>query len=75
MDKKLIDRISRKVAQSFPEMRGVRPKVKREQRSSGLCYHLTYKGTAELPGGRTIKRVAHVLADEDGKVLRMSTSK
>jgi hypothetical protein len=75
MEKKLIEKISRKVAQSFPEMRGVRPKVKRERTSSGLRYRLTYKGSVELPGGRTMKRVAHVLVDEDGKVLRMSTSK
>jgi hypothetical protein len=75
MEKKLIDKISRKVAQSFPEMRGVRPKVKREQTRSGLRYRLTYKGSVELPGGRTMKRITHVLADENGTVLRMSTSK
>jgi hypothetical protein len=75
MDKKLIEKINRKVAQSFPEMRGVRPKVNREKTRAGLRYRLTYKGTAELPGGRSMKRVAHVLVDEDGKVLRMSTSK
>jgi hypothetical protein len=75
MDKKTIEKINRKVVQSFPEMRGVRPKVKREQARSGVQYRLTYKGTAELPGGRTLKRVAHVLVDEGGKVLRMSTSK
>jgi hypothetical protein len=75
MDKKLIEKISRRVVKSFPEMRDVRPSVKREQTGAGLRYRLTYKGTAELPGGRTIKRIAHVLVDECGKVLRMSTSK
>lgn len=75
MDKKLIEKVSRKVIDSFPEMKGVRPKVKREQTSSGLRYRLTYKGSAELPGGRTMKRITHVLVDEGGKILRMSTSK
>jgi hypothetical protein len=75
MDKKLIEKISRKVAKSFPEMKGVRPSVKREKMRSGLRYRLTYRGKAELPGGRTLKRITHVLADESGNVLRMSTSK
>jgi len=75
MDKKLIEKVSRKVASSFPEMKGVRPRVKREKTASGLRYRLTYKGSAELPGGRTMKRITHVLVDEGGKILRMSTSK
>ncbi len=75
MDKKLIEKITRKVTKTFPEMQDVRPSVKREQTRSGLCYRLTYKGKAELPGGRMMKRIAHVLVDECGNVLRMSTSK
>jgi hypothetical protein len=49
--------------------------MKREQTRSGLRFRLTYKGRVEIPGGRTMKRVTHVLVDERGKVLRMSTSK
>jgi len=75
MDKKLIEKISRDVAMNFPEMRDVRPSVKREQTRSGARFHLTYKGKADLPGGRTMKRIAHVVADECGNVLRMSSSK
>lgn len=75
MDKKLIEKITRKVTKTFPEMQDVRPSVKREQTRSGLRYRLTYKGKAEIPGGRTMKRIAHVLVDECGNVLRMSTSK
>jgi hypothetical protein len=75
MDRDLLQKINRKVVSRFPEMRGVKPSVKREQTRSGLCFRLTYKGKVELPGGRSMKRVTHVLADERGKVLRMSTSK
>jgi hypothetical protein len=75
MDRDLLQKINRKVVSRFPEMRGVRPRVKREQTRSGLRFRLTYKGKVELPGGRTMKRVTHVLVDECGKVLRMSTSK
>ncbi|MGD8813530.1 MAG: hypothetical protein PVI78_03545 [Anaerolineales bacterium] len=75
MDRDLIQQINRKVVKRFPEMQGVRPTMKREQTRSGLRFRLTYKGRVEIPGGRTMKRVTHVLVDERGKVLRMSTSK
>ena len=75
MERDLIRTISRKVIQRFPEMRNVRPNVKREHTNSGLRFRLTYKAKVEIPGGRSMKRVVHVLVDERGKVLRMSTSK
>ena len=75
MDRDLLQKINQKVVSRFPEMRGVKPSVKRERTRSGLRFRLTYKGKVELPGDRTMKRVTHVLVDERGKVLRMSTSK
>jgi hypothetical protein len=75
MDRDLLQKINHKVVSNFPEMRGVSPSLKREQTRSGLRFRLTYKGKVELPEGRTMKRVIHVLADERGKILRMSASK
>lgn len=77
MDRHLIDRISCKVAKQFPEMKSVRPTVQREERppNGKTKYRLTYKGQAEIPGGRKIRRIVHVIADENGRVIRMSTSK
>lgn len=76
MDTSTLEKITRKVVRQFPEMKGVKPTVSSGKRSGELQhYTLTYKGTAELPGGRSMRRVVRVQADENGNVLRMSTSK
>jgi len=77
MDRELVDQINRKVVKQFPEMRSVRPVIQREDssRNGKAKFRLTYKGEAELPGGRKIRRIVHVIADENGRVIRMSTSK
>jgi hypothetical protein len=50
----------------------VRPAVKSEE---GQRYLVTFKGTAELPDGKSMKRIVRVVADEKGDVIRMSTSR
>ena len=77
MEREAIERISRKVSKQFPEMKSVRPSVKLESSTSNSKqkFSLTYKGKVELPNGRMINRVVRVVADESGKVIRMSTSK
>lgn len=76
MDKSTLAKITRKVARKFPEMEGVRPSLKRKCESNNILqYEVTFKGSAELPGGKTMRRVVRVIADEKGRILRMSTSK
>lgn len=74
--KSVRNRISREVSSSFPEMKGVKPSVSSQgERGGREQYLLVYKGTAELPNGKTMPRVVRVVADEKGKILRMSTSR
>jgi hypothetical protein len=77
MEREAIERINRKVSKQFPEMKSVRPSVKVESKANNgrQKFALTYKGKVELPNGRMLSRVVHVVADEKGKVIRMSTSK
>lgn len=76
MDQGLIKKITKKVSRQFPEMQGVRPTVRRQSTpNNGQQFLLTFKGEANLPGGRTMKRIVRVVADPKGKVLRMSTSR
>lgn len=75
MNSKVKSKISRQVAKSFPEMKGIKPSVKNEGRGDDQQYLLIYKGKAELPGGRSINRIVRVIADERGSILRMSTSR
>ena len=72
-----IAKIRREVSREFSEMKGVRPAVKRQGsgRNGDEHYVLTFKGKADLPGGRKISRVVRVVADERGRIIKMSTSK
>ena len=75
MKQKAKSKINRQVSRSFPEMKGINPKVKHEGKNGDQRYLLIYTGQAELPGGKHIKRIVRVVADERGSILRMSTSR
>jgi hypothetical protein len=77
MDRSMISKISQQVSRQFPEMSGVNPTVQSQKGSakSGQCYVLTYKGKADLPGGRVMKRIVRVVVDDQGQIIRISTSK
>jgi hypothetical protein len=77
VNREAIAKVNRKVFRQFPEMKSTRPSVRSQSSSKNgkQRYTLTYKGKASLPGGREISRVVRVVADENGKVIKMSTSK
>ena len=76
MDQGIIQKITKKVARQFPEMQGVRPAIRQQSTPNNTKqFTLTYKGMANLPGGKTMKRIVRVVADPKGKVIRMSTSR
>jgi hypothetical protein len=71
-----ISKVKKEVRNQFPEMAGVKPSIrKQEMRDGDEQYLLTFKGKADLPGGRKISRVVRVVADERGRILKLSTSK
>jgi hypothetical protein len=73
----VIRTVSREVVRKFPEMAGVRPSVKHQKHKNGdlAQFLLTYKGKADLPGGKKIMRIVRVVANEDGQIQKISTSK
>lgn len=77
MKPKAVTQITRKVVEQFPEMNGVEPDVRRQgvPDNGASQYLLTYKGESALPGGRSLKRIVRVVADETGHVIRISTSR
>lgn len=75
MDKKIVTKINREVADQFPDLVGVKPKIKRQPTPGGQQYLLTYKSTAILPGDKEIQIIVRVVADEMGDILRLSMSK
>ena len=76
-----IDTISRQIYRQFPEVRDARPMVQNQPGAKSAAaggtdrYVLTFKGSGQGPGGQMINRIVRVVADDRGKVLKVSTSR
>jgi hypothetical protein len=75
-----IDAINRQVYRQFPEVREARPVVQDQPGAKAVAsgashYLLTYKARGRGPGGQPIPRIVRVVADDRGKVLKVSTSR
>lgn len=76
MKRETVTRIARQVVRTFPEMDGVTPTVRAQEGGRGAeVYLLTFKGRAALPGGKTLSRIVRVVADDVGRIIRISTSR
>ena len=78
-----IEGIARQIYRQFPEIKNVRPSVQNSPdaisaKTLGAVqsrFLLTFKGKGQGPGGQAILRIVRVVADERGKVLKISTSR
>ena len=78
MDAKSIKSIENQIYRRFPEVAGSRPSVKNQATAKGhsddATYLLTFRGKA-TEGERSFARTVRVVANERGKILKVSTSK
>lgn len=79
MDDKTISHISKQIAQQFPEVVGAAPNIKPQAAAKGAghpsTYLLTFKGRVDQPGGFAISRAVRVVADDNGRILKITTSR
>lgn len=79
MDAKMIMAISNQVSRKFPEVRGVKPNVKKRAHSKSVSavetYLLVFKGEGKNPSGKIIPRSVRVVVNGKGKIIKMTTSK
>lgn len=74
----VIKRVSNQIYRQFPEMKGKSPHVQKQRSSNGKndeIYLLKYEANVSGANGQKIKRTVRVTVDENGKVLRTSTSR
>ncbi|HFC09360.1 MAG TPA: hypothetical protein ENJ54_05855 [Chloroflexi bacterium] len=64
--------VTRKVARKFPEVRGIKPTVRREGEA---LVRLIYRTEAETADGHKIIRRVRVVVTPEGKILKMTTSR
>ena len=72
MDQKTLDMICKQVYQKFPEVKGIKPKVKAYSETQSLLLFQTRSETAD---GRSLPRTIRVVVDQSGKIAKMSTSR
>ena len=65
-----VEKITQRVYRDYPEMRGARPSVT----PGGKHNTLVYKARVQTPAG-PMARIVRVVADENGRIVRISTSK
>jgi len=85
MEPKTIETLSNKIYRKFPEVSGVKPKVRKQPIPKSAKgnpvdpgkrnYLLTFKTTVKGPGGQSIPRWVRVVATPKGKIVKISTSK
>jgi hypothetical protein len=72
---KLIDKISAEVYRKHPDLQGVKPKVAPREGVDSTDTLLVYQKKVSGPGGKSISRIVRAVADENGKIKKISTSK
>jgi hypothetical protein len=72
MENSIIQVINSEVYKKFPEIKGESPNIKPYGANQ---YLLVYKAKAKTADGLTIPRTVRVVANKDGKINKISTSR
>ncbi len=67
-----IRKVTEQVLKKHPKLAGKLPKI--SEQSPGN-YLLVYRFSDELPGGKSISQTVRVVADEQGKISKISSSR
>ncbi|MCU0488731.1 MAG: hypothetical protein MUE67_07245 [Anaerolineales bacterium] len=71
MDHTLLTPINQEVYRRFPELRGVKPSMQKLAQNTLLIY----QSLVSLPGNKTLQRSVRVVVNEQGKIVKISTSR
>ena len=72
MDDSAKSHVCSAVYRQFPEVRGANPST---SSLPGGKYQFIFHGKGQTANGKIIDRVVRVTADENGKILKMTTSR
>ena len=81
MDPEIVENISTKIYRKFPEVKGIKPKVRKQPVPKGALrpkepvYLITYNTKVRGPGGKKIPRWVRVAATPRGTIKKTTTSK
>ena len=72
MAESIKEKVNRKVYRQFPELEGKSPSVSARPDGEKLY---TYHGSVSLPNGRSMSRVVRVVVSENGRILKLTSSR
>lgn len=72
MSESIKEKVSKKVYRQFPELAGKSPSL--SSRPGGETLY-TYKGNVKLPNGKSMSRVVRVVVNENGRILKLTSSR
>ncbi|OGO68076.1 MAG: hypothetical protein A2Z49_05305 [Chloroflexi bacterium RBG_19FT_COMBO_56_12] len=81
MDAKHIKSISSQIYRRFPEVAGTQPKVQAQSApqaksiNTDLTYLITFRGSVISADGKSILRIVRVIANAQGRILKVTTSR
>lgn len=81
MNRELLQAINQEVYRRFPEVKDKRPRVQKQEVvnthsiSKPLTYLLIYQGQVLTAGQKMMPRLVRVVVNEQGKILKISTSR
>ena len=81
MHPEIIEEICEKIYRKFPEVTGVRPKVRKQPvpkdapKPKEPIYLVTFNTQARGPGGKVIPRWVRVAVSRGGKIKKTTTSR
>jgi hypothetical protein len=78
MDNRTINSITQQIRHQFPEISAgpsVRTQAGAKTPSGAATYLLTFKGTAKGSEGPSFSRTVRVVADDSGRILKVTTSR
>lgn len=75
MNPNSVRKIEKQIYRQFPEVSGKRPKIIQQKSARSSNFLLTFNGRVEGPGGNIFKRTVRVVADDSGRILKVTTSR
>jgi hypothetical protein len=75
MDAEILSRVCAQIYSKYPDVNGIRPKVHAQTKVGGTNHLLIFTGSAKSTGGKILSRVLRVVVTDDGKIIKVTTSK
>jgi hypothetical protein len=73
----ILKKVSSQVYRQFPEMKGSRPSIQKQGNANrdAQIFLVRYETSVKGANGKSIKRWVRVSVDENGKIIKTSTSR